>query len=151
MKPVSELLHRTPWWAMILAGVATFAGLAFFVTPYHIIQYRDDGKTTEESRAIKREVDNAFAENAINVGRGVLRGMISRTTDPERRAVSHIGDGVGFHDGFAIGIPPELAGIAVDGGLRHRCGRQLMHVEPLLDDLVGIGGVDGAVGAAMPD
>src|SRR5687767_1967735 len=85
MKPVSELLHRTPWWAMILAGVATFAGLAFFVTPYHIISYRDDGKSTEESRAIKREVDNAFAENAINLGRNVVRGMLSRTTDPERR------------------------------------------------------------------
>src|SRR5688572_6462242 len=86
MKPVSELLHRTPWWALILAGLATFAGLAFFVTPYHILQYRDDGKTTEESRAIKREVDNAFAENAINVGRSVVRGMLSRTNDPERRA-----------------------------------------------------------------
>ena len=71
---------------MILAGIATFAGLAFFVTPYHIIQYRDDGKTTEESRAIKREIDNAFAENAINVGRSVVRGMLARTTDPERRA-----------------------------------------------------------------
>ena len=86
MKPVSELLHRTPWWALILAGAATFAGLAFFVTPYHIIQYRDDGKTTEESRAIKREIDNAFAENAINVGRSVVRGMLARTTDPDRRA-----------------------------------------------------------------
>jgi hypothetical protein len=86
MKPVSELLHRTPWWALILAALATFAGLAFFVTPYHIIQYREDGKTTEESRAIKREIDNAFAENAINLGHGVVRGMLSRTTDPERRA-----------------------------------------------------------------
>src|SRR5688572_27283293 len=86
MKPVSELLHRTPWWALILAGIATFAGLAFFVTPYHILQYRDDGKTVEESRAIKREIDNTFAENAINVGRSVIRGMIARTTDPARRA-----------------------------------------------------------------
>ena len=72
-------------------------------------------------------------------------------TDPERRAVGHIGDGVGFDDGFAIRIPPDLAGIAVDIGLGHRRRRQLMHVEPLLDDLVGIGGIDGAVGAAMPD
>jgi hypothetical protein len=86
MKPVSELLHRTPWWAMILAGLATFVGLAFFVTPYHLIQYRDEGKTTEESRAIKREIDNAFAENAINVGRGVVRGLLARTSDPQTRA-----------------------------------------------------------------
>ncbi len=86
MKSVSDLLHRTPWWALILAGVASIVGVAFFATPYHIIQYRDDGRTVEESRAIKREIDNAFAENAINLGRGVVKGMLARTTDPERRA-----------------------------------------------------------------
>ena len=86
MKPVSELLHRTPWWAVILAGLAMFALLAFFVTPYHIIQYGDEGRTAAESRAIKREVDNTLAENAINVGRSVIKGMIARTTDPERRS-----------------------------------------------------------------
>src|SRR5690349_17892909 len=86
MKSVSDLLHRTPWWALILGGFAAFVGVVFFATPYHIIQYRDDGKTVEESRAIKREIDNAFAENAINLGRGVVRGMIARTTDPDRKA-----------------------------------------------------------------
>src|SRR5688572_26956794 len=86
MKSVTDILQRTPWWALLFTGLATFVALAVFVTPYHIIQYREEGKTTEESRAIKREVDNAFAENAINVGRGVIRGMLSRTTDPERRA-----------------------------------------------------------------
>ena len=86
MKSVSELLHRTPWWGLILAGLATFFGLVFFAAPYHVLQYREGGKTAEESRAIKREIDNAFAENAINLGRGVVRGMIARTHDPERRA-----------------------------------------------------------------
>jgi hypothetical protein len=86
MKSVSELLHRTPWWALILSGLAAFFGLAFFATPYHVLQYREGGKTAEESRAIKREIDNAFAENAINLGRGVVRGMLARTHDPERRA-----------------------------------------------------------------
>src|SRR5260221_13564622 len=86
MKSVSELLHRTPWWALILAGLAAFFGLAFFAIPYHVLQYREGGKTAEESRAIKREIDNAFAENAINLGRGVVKGMIARTHDPERRA-----------------------------------------------------------------
>ena len=86
MKSLTDIIHRTPWWALLFGGLATFGALAVFVTPYHILQYRDDGKTVEESRAIKREVDNAFAENAINVGRGVIRGMLARTTDPERRA-----------------------------------------------------------------
>jgi hypothetical protein len=85
MKFFADLLHRIPWWVLLLGGAATLAALAVFVTPYHIIRYRDDGRTVEESRAIKREIDNTFAENAINVGRGVLRGMIARTTDPERR------------------------------------------------------------------
>ena len=86
MKTVTDLLHKTPWWALLFGGVATLVALAVFVTPYHIIRYRDDGRTVEESRAIKREIDNTFAENAINVGRGVVRGMLARTTDPERRA-----------------------------------------------------------------
>jgi len=86
MKSATDVLHRTPWWALLLGGLATFVALAVFVTPYHILQYREDGKTAEESRAIKREVDNAFAENAINVGRGVIRGLLARTTDPDRRA-----------------------------------------------------------------
>ncbi len=86
MKPVSELLHRTPWWAMILAGLAMFAMLAFFVTPYHILQYGDEGRNAAESRAIQREVDNTLAENAINLGRSVIKGLISRTKDPERLA-----------------------------------------------------------------
>ncbi len=86
MKSFSEALHRTPWWALLFGGIATLAALAAFVTPYHIIQYRDDGKTAEETRAIKREIDNTFAENAINLGRGVIRGMLARTNDPERRA-----------------------------------------------------------------
>ena len=85
MKSVTEVLHRTPWWALLFGGIATMAALAVFVTPYHIIQYRDDGRTEEESRAIKREIDNTFAENAINVGRNVIRGMLARTTDPDRR------------------------------------------------------------------
>ncbi|HYC36224.1 MAG TPA: histidine kinase [Usitatibacter sp.] len=86
MKPVSDLLHRTPWWALIVGALATFVALAAFVTPYHIIQYHDRSGSDVASRAIKREVDNAFAENAINVGRSVLKGMIARTTDPQRRA-----------------------------------------------------------------
>ena len=87
MKSVTDILHRVPWWALLFGGLATFVALAVFVTPYHILQYREhEGKSVDESRAIKREIDNAFAENAMNVGRGVIRGMLSRTTDPDRRA-----------------------------------------------------------------
>ncbi len=86
MKSFTDVIHKTPWWALLFAGLATFGALAVFVTPYHILQYHDEARTAEESRAIKREIDNAFAENAIDVGRGVIRGMLARTKDPDRRA-----------------------------------------------------------------
>ena len=70
--------------------------------------------------------------------------------EPQRRAVGHVGDGVGFDDGLAVGIPPDLARMAVDVVRRHRRRRQAVNVEPLLDDLVGIAGVHGAIGAAVP-
>src|SRR6516225_777622 len=65
--------------------------------------------------------------------------------------MGHVGDGIGFHDRFAICIPPDLMRIPVDGALRHWCRRQLMHVEPLLDDFVSIGGIDRAIRAAVPN
>src|SRR3954466_8451294 len=86
MKSVTDVLHRTPWWALIFAAIATVVALAIFVTPYHILHYREDAKSQEESRAIQREIDNTFAENAISVGRNVVKGMLARTKDPERRA-----------------------------------------------------------------
>src|SRR5712691_2105680 len=96
--------------------------------------------------------------------RNVIRGRDSRldqerafgavpliiVANPKRGAVGHIGNGVGFDNGFTIGVPPDLAGIAVDVSLRHRPRSQLAHVEPLLDNLIGVRGVDGAIGAAMP-
>src|ERR1043165_9953265 len=86
MKSVTDVLHRTPWWALIFAALATFVALAVFVIPYHILHYRDDAKSIDESRAIQREIDNTFAENAISVGRNVVKGMLARTKDPDRRA-----------------------------------------------------------------
>ena len=86
MKSLSDLLNKTPWWALLVTGIACLIALAAFVTPYHIIDYRDEGGSPEEQRAIKREIDNAFAENAIDVARGVIQGMHRGTKDPERRA-----------------------------------------------------------------
>ena len=70
--------------------------------------------------------------------------------DPERRAMGHVGDGGGLDDGLAVDIPPDLPGVTVDGRFRHRLCGQPVHVEPLLDDLVGVRRIDGSVGAAVP-
>ncbi len=85
MKPVSNVLHRTPWWALLLMGLAILLGLAAFVTPYHILDYRRDAATPEEQRQIKREIDNAFADNAIDFARSVLLSMRGATSDVTRR------------------------------------------------------------------
>jgi hypothetical protein len=86
MKPLSDLLHRTPWWALILGGVAILLALAVVLTPFNLIEYRKEGATPEENRAIKREIDNTFAEGALDVARSAILTMRSATTDPARRA-----------------------------------------------------------------
>jgi hypothetical protein len=86
MKPLSDFLHRTPWWALVLGGLATLMALAVVVTPFHLIEYRQEGATPEENRAIKREIDNTFAEGALDVARSAIVTLRSATTDAARRA-----------------------------------------------------------------
>jgi len=68
----------------------------------------------------------------------------------QRRAVGHVGNGVGFDEGLALFVPPDRARVAVDVRRRHRRRRQAMYVEPLLDEFVGVARIDRAVGASMP-
>ena len=85
MKPVSNLLHKTPWWTLLVGGVALLIGLALFVTPFHLIHLEKSGATPEENRAIKREIDSAFSEGAIEVARNIVKEMRDHTRDPARR------------------------------------------------------------------
>ena len=85
MKPLSDFIHRTPWWGLILGGIAVLLALAVLVTPFHLIQYGKVGATPEENRAIKREIDNTFAEGALDVARSAILTMRGATQDPARR------------------------------------------------------------------
>jgi hypothetical protein len=85
MKSASDLLHKTPWWTLLVGGVALLIGLALFVTPFHLMHLEKSGATPEENRAIKREIDSAFSESAINVARGIVKEMREHTKDPARR------------------------------------------------------------------
>jgi hypothetical protein len=69
----------------------------------------------------------------------------------ERRAVRHLGDGVGFDDLVAAAVAPDLARIAVDRFGQRRFVVEAVHVRPLLHDLVGIFPLHQRVGAAVPD
>jgi hypothetical protein len=86
MKALSNILNKTPWWALLAGGVALFIGLAVFVTPFHLMRLEKSGATPEENRAIKREIDSAFSEGAINVASGIVRELLDHTKDPARRA-----------------------------------------------------------------
>ena len=86
MKPVSNLLHRTPWWALLGGGLVLFICLAIFATPFHLINLEKAARTPEERRAIKSEINSAFSESAIDVARGVVREMRDSTRDPAARA-----------------------------------------------------------------
>ena len=86
MKPVSNFLHRTPWWAMLLGGFVLLVGLALFATPFHLIELDKKGATPAERRAIKSEINSAFSESALDIAHGVVKNMRDRTRDPDTRA-----------------------------------------------------------------
>src|SRR5438128_4543826 len=85
MKSVPTLLHKTPWWALISGGFLLLVALALVVTPFHLMRLEKSGATPEENRAIKREIDTAFSEGAIEVARGIVQEMRDHTRDPMRR------------------------------------------------------------------
>jgi len=86
MRPtLSSLLHRTPWWGLLAGGFGLFLALVLFVTPFHFIKLEQSGATPEENRAIKREIDVAFSESAIDIARKVVREMRDHAKDPQRR------------------------------------------------------------------
>ncbi|MBK6981916.1 MAG: histidine kinase [Betaproteobacteria bacterium] len=85
MKSFSTLVHRTPWWVLILGGLFTILALALFVTPFHMIEYHREAATPEEAKAIKREIDNTFAEGAMDIARSTILALRGATSDPGRR------------------------------------------------------------------
>ena len=85
MKPLSDVLHRTPWWALLAGGLAAFVALVAMVTPIHLIGLEHAGATPEQKRAIKNEIRSTFSEGAIDMARGIVMEMRSRERDPAHR------------------------------------------------------------------
>ena len=84
-KPVGNFLYRTPWWAMGLLGVSMLVLLALFAAPLHVLRLQESGTTPEEKRAIKREIDRAFGDSALNIAENIVSVMKDRASDPARR------------------------------------------------------------------
>jgi vacuolar-type H+-ATPase subunit H len=85
-KALSNFLHRTPWWALILLGLATIVFLGVFTVPFQVMRLEKAGATPEINRAIKREIDTAFAHQGLDIAESFVQAFKERTKDPERRA-----------------------------------------------------------------
>ena len=57
-----------------------------FTTPIHVIRLAESGATAGEKRAIKREIDLAFGDSALNVAEGIVSTMKERSIDPARKS-----------------------------------------------------------------
>jgi hypothetical protein len=84
-KAIGNFLHRTPWWALALLGLSTLVLLVVFAAPFHVLRLQESGNTPEEKRAIKREIDKAFGDSALNVAENIVGVMKDRAADPARR------------------------------------------------------------------
>ncbi|MES2583980.1 MAG: histidine kinase [Pseudomonadota bacterium] len=83
-KAIGDLIHKTPWWGLILGGISTLTLLVLFTLPVQVIRLVDSGETPAERHAIQREVGLAVGSKALNLAQGVVSTIKDRTTDPER-------------------------------------------------------------------
>ena len=85
-KALGNFIYRTPWWGVGIFGLFTMVVLVMFTTPIHMLRLADSGATVGEKRAIKREIDLAFGDSALNVAEGIVGTMKERAKDPARKA-----------------------------------------------------------------
>ncbi len=85
-KALGNIIYKTPWWGVAIFGVLTLISLVMFATPIQVMRLAESGATAEEKRAIKREIDLAFGDNALNVAEGVVSTLKERANDPARKA-----------------------------------------------------------------
>src|SRR4051794_15821075 len=84
-KKLGDLIYRTPWWGLLVGGLLVLVTLVMFSIPIHLLRLPDSAKTPEERSAIKREINIAFGDRALDVAEAVVGSMKARTTDPDRR------------------------------------------------------------------
>jgi len=70
---------------MILLGISTLMLMVVFSAPVHVMRLAESGSTPEESRAIKREIDRAFGDSALNVAENIVGAIKARSNDPARK------------------------------------------------------------------
>ena len=84
-KAFGDFISRTPWWAMILLGFSTLLLLVMISVPAQIIRMSESGANPDERRAIKREIDRAVGDSALNVAEQIVRAIKDGSNDPSRQ------------------------------------------------------------------
>jgi hypothetical protein len=84
-KAVGNVIHKTPWWMLVLSGLVTLLVLVLFTVPIQVIRLHESGNTPQERRAIEREINLAFGDRALNFAEDVVQAMRARTDDNARQ------------------------------------------------------------------
>jgi len=84
-KSVGNLIHKTPWWAIVVGGLVALFALVLFTVPIQVIRLHGSGSTPQERRAIEREINLAFGDRALNFAENVVLAMRQRSTDTLRQ------------------------------------------------------------------
>lgn len=84
-KALGNVIHRTPWWAVVVGGLVTLLVLVLFTVPIQVIRLHESGSTPQERRAIEREINLAFGDRALNFAEDVVQTMRERTRDNSRQ------------------------------------------------------------------
>ena len=84
-KALGNLIHKTPWWAIISGGFALLLGLVLFAVPIQVIRLHESGSTPQEKRAIEREINLAFGDRALNFAEDVVRAMRERASGGDQQ------------------------------------------------------------------
>jgi hypothetical protein len=84
-KALGNLIHRTPWWALVGGGFTLLLALVLFSVPIQVIRLHGSGSTPQEQRAIEREINLAFGDRALDFAENVVRAMRERTAEGGRQ------------------------------------------------------------------
>ena len=119
LKPISNLLSRTPWWGLIGFGLGIIVLLVLLAIPINVLRLEARDTTAAEGRAIQREMDAAFGLNGLALAESVVtiiqrlgsdpvrRVELDRALDEINRARNDLSNGTGLrHEAPVSPVPP---------------------------------------------